>query len=124
MSAEEFNTPLNGNEAKFRAGWAESVGCVASFAPIIVTEMDWSPHEYNENHHVAWGSSTTTAFGAPFKKIAEECGNVSWMIFTSPHIIAKYKNPTGIDDLTKSFLQDPEGCVDFAYKCFKEYAEQ
>lgn len=124
VSAEEFNTPLDGNEAKFRAGWAESVGCVASFAPIIVTEMDWSPHEYNENHHVAWGSSTTTAFGAPFKKIAEECGNVSWMIFTSPHIIAKYKNPTGIDDLTKSFLQDPEGCVDFAYKCFKEYAEQ
>ena len=122
VSAEEFSTPLDGNEEKFRAGWAENVGCVASFAPIIVTEMDWSPHEYNDNHHVAWGSSTTTAFGEPFKKIADESGNGSWMIFTSPHIIAKYKNPTGLDAATKGFLEDPEGCVKAAYNWYKEYA--
>ena len=122
VSAEEFNTPLDGNEEKFRAGWAENVGCVANFAPIIVTEMDWSPHEYNDNHHVAWGSSTTTAFGEPFKKIADEYGNVSWMIFTSPHLIAKYKNHNDVDAATKGFLEDPEGCVVAAYNWYKEYA--
>jgi hypothetical protein len=124
VSAEEFNTPLDGNEEKFRKGWAENVGCVAKFAPVIVTEMDWSPHEYNDNHHVAWGSSTTTAFGAPFKKIADEYGNVSWMIFTSPHLIAKYKSHNDVDAATKGFLEDPEGCVVAAYNWYNEYAEQ
>ena len=122
VSAEEFNTPLDGNEEKFRQGFAENVGCVANFAPIIITEMDWSPHEYNDNHHVAWGSSTTTAFGAPFKKIADEYGNVSWMIFTSPHLIAQYKNHSGLDNLSQQFLEDPEGCVMAAYNWYKEYA--
>jgi len=122
VSAEEFNTPLDGNEEKFRAGFAESVGCVANFAPIIITEMDWSPHEYNDNHHVAWGSSTTTAFGAPFKKIADEWGNVSWMIFTSPHLLAKYKNHASLDERSQKFLEDPEACPTAAYNWYIEYA--
>jgi hypothetical protein len=122
----EFNVSLDGNEARFRAGFAENVGCVANFAPILITEMDWAPLQWNGKgeHHVAWGSSTTTAFGAPFKKIADELGNVSWMIFTSPHLIAKYKNHAGVDDRTKGFLEDPEGCVVPAYNWYNEYAEQ
>ena len=122
VSAEEFNTPLDGNEEKFRAGFAANVGCVASFAPIIITEMDWSPHEYNENHHVAWGSSTTSAFGEPFKRIADEYGNVSWMIFTSPHLLAKYKNHSSLDERSQKFLEDPEACPTAAYNWYKEYA--
>ncbi len=135
----EFSVDLNGNESKFRAGFAENVGCVANFAPILITEMDWAPLKWNRyanedgsavpvekknDHHVAWGSCTTTAFGAPFKKIADELGNVSWMIFTSPHLIAKYKNHVGVDWQTKGFLEDPEGCVVPAYNWFNEYAEQ
>lgn len=126
----EFSVDLNGNETKFRAGWAENVGCVADFAPIMITEMDWSPLKYNkvtnadgsENaHYVAWGSSTTTAFGAPFKKIADEYGNVSWLLFTSPHLLAKYKNHDGVDDKIKGFLEDPEACPTACYNWFKEY---
>ena len=140
-SAEEFYTPLDGTVERFKAGWEASVGCVASFAPIIVTEMDWAPLKWNHAekedgtpildwagkeiyHNVAWGSCTTTGFGAPFKEIADFYGNVSWMIFTSPHLIAKYKNHSGADWQVKGFLEDPEGCVDPTYKWFNEYAEQ
>ncbi len=129
----EFSVDLNGNEDKFRNGWKENVGCVADFAPIMVTEIDWSPYKYNvvtasngdkNEHYVAWGSCTTSAFGAPFKKIADEYGNVSWLIFTSPHLLAKYKNHASCDEYIKGFLEDPEACPTACYEWFKQYADQ
>lgn len=125
----EFTTDLNGNEARFKAGWQTQVGCVSKFAPIMVTEIDWAPAHYNmvngENKHTyTWGSSTTTAFGEPFKKIADASGNVSWLLFTTSHqryLEFKDEEPK---DGNYTFMNDPEACPWAIWHWFNEYAAQ
>lgn len=109
---------------KFHAGWAAQVGAVARTNPIIVTEMDWAPVKDGNS----WGKSTTgtpggTGFGANFKKIADEEGNVSWMIFTSADLLAKYDGKTPAETGDTTILNDPEACVWPAYHWFQEYAK-
>lgn len=129
----EFNVSLNGNEAKFKAGWATQVGCVARFAPVMVTEIDWAPAHYNvvtvngttKNEHLCtWGSSTTSAFGRPFKKIADESGNVSWLLFTTSH--HRYLDFKDEEPVTGKyeFMNDPEACPWPIWHWFKKYAEE
>lgn len=123
----EFTTDLNGNEDRFRKGWKESVGCVGEFAPIIVTEIDWAPLKYNinesgENKHLkTWGSSTTSNFGRPFKKIADEQGNVSWLLFTTSH--EQYCNFSPEEVMGNyTFMNDPEACPWPIWHWFRKYA--
>ena len=40
-----------GGYEPFQKGWDDSVAPVASFAPIMITEMDWAPSKYN----ASWG---------------------------------------------------------------------
>ncbi len=125
----EFTVSLDGSEEKFRQGWASQVGCVSEFAPIMVTEIDWAPAKYNvdsngENqHYCTWGSSTTSAFGKPFKKIADESGNVSWLLFTtSHHRYVEFQNVEGYEG-NYTFMNDPQACPWPIWHWFKEYAE-
>lgn len=95
--------------ASFQAGWNNQVKPVADFAPIIVTEMDWAPAKYN----ASWGKSTTgtaggDGFGANFNKISDDCGNVSWLIFTSPELIAKYTGIAPANQDTFTFFNHPK----------------
>jgi hypothetical protein len=113
----------NGYEP-FQRGWDAQVQPVADFAPVMVTEMDWAP----ERHDKSWGKdSTGTAggdgFGANFKKITDDCGNVSWMIFTGPELLAEYGNPDATIDVI-DFLNDPEACPKPVYQWFNEYANE
>jgi len=108
----------------FQKGWDNQVQPVADFAPVIVTEMDWAP----ERHNKSWGKDSTgvaggDGFGANFKKIADNCGNVSWLLFTGPELLAQYGNPNADADIV-DFLTDPEACPTPVYKWYEEYANE
>lgn len=108
---------------RFKAGWAQQVGPVSRIAPVVVTEMDWAPVKYDDS----WGKSTTgtvggTGFGANFKDIVDRDGNVSWLVFTWPHILARYDGvPASPADTT--IVNDPEACVWPCYQWFADYAK-
>lgn len=110
------------NYAGFKQGWGAQVEPIAQKAPVVVTEMDWAPSKYNSS----WGKSNTgvaggKGFGANFKRIVDETGNVSWLLFTGGELLAKYDD-TAPDGNT--FLTDPEACLRPCYRWFKEYAAQ
>ncbi|MFA5328073.1 MAG: cellulase family glycosylhydrolase [Prolixibacteraceae bacterium] len=108
----------------FQRGWDNQIQPVADFAPVIVTEMDWAP----ERHEKSWGKdSTGTAggdgFGANFKNITDDCGNVSWLLFTSPDLLAQFGNPNAPTDIV-DFLTDPEACPTPIYNWYQDYANE
>ncbi|MGF7139396.1 glycoside hydrolase family 5 protein [Roseimarinus sediminis] len=113
----------NGYEP-FQRGWDKQVQPVADFAPIMVTEMDWAP----ERHDKSWGKDITgtaggDGFGANFKKITDDCGNVSWMLFTGPELLAQFGDSTAPADVV-DFLTDPEACPFPIYHWFQDYASE
>ena len=117
----ELGGVMGGGYEGFQRGWDAQIMPVAKFAPIMVTEMDWAPAKYDSS----WGKSITgvvggTGFGANFKYIADNTGNVSWMIFTSPHLLAQFDGVAGTEG-NYTFLNDPEACPWPVYHWFKEY---
>lgn len=105
----------------FQAGWDAQVKPVADFAPIMVTEMDWAPESYNSS----WGKGVTgtaggDGFGANFKYITDNSGNVSWLLFTDCHHLAAFKDEPGTPG-AYTFLNDPEACPWPVYHWYKEY---
>ncbi len=113
------------NYADFKAGWDKQIKPVSDFAPVIVTELDWAPAKYN----ASWGKGVTgtaggAGFGANFKKIADESGNVSWLIFTGPDLLAKFdaNNPATSNNTT--FLNDPEACPWPTFQWYEEYSKK
>ena len=118
----ELGGVMGGGYDGFQRGWDAQVMPVANFAPIMITEMDWAPEKYNSS----WGKSITgevggTGFGANFKYIMDQTGNASWLLFTSPHLLAQFKNVAGTEG-NYAFLNDPEACPWPVYHWFKEYA--
>ncbi len=113
----------SGYEA-FKNAWDRQVGPVANFAPVVVTEMDWAPESYN----MSWGKGVTgtaggEGFGANFKKIMDDCGNVSWLLFTEPHLLAQSGDNNAPANV-KAFLTDPEACPWPIYHWYLEYADE
>jgi beta-xylosidase len=109
----------------FQKGWDSQVKPVADFAPIVVTEMDWAPEKYNSS----WGKEVTgiaggSGFGANFKKITDESGNVSWLIFTGLDLLAKYTNTPPAAGAAYTFLNDPEACPWPTYHWYQDYAQK
>lgn len=123
-SGEGIGTSTGGGYEPFQRGWDAQVGPVAAFAPIMVTEIDWAPMHYNST----WGKSTTgtaggAGFGANFKFIADNSGNVSWLYFTTnSEDLASFRDQPGQPG-NYTFLNDPEACPWAIYHWFKEYAE-
>lgn len=121
-SAEATGDIAGGGYKGFLNGWYDRVMCIAKFAPVLVTEMDWAPKTYGNS----WGKATTgtrcgRGFGANFKYMCDLTGNVSWMLFTGPELLAKYSD-TANDGTT--FLTDPEACPRPIYRWFKDYAAE
>lgn len=120
--SEDVGGVSGGGYEGFQRGWDAQIKPVADYAPVMVTEMDWAPAKYDSS----WGKSVTgvsggKGFGANFKYIADNAGNVSWMIFTSPELLAQFRDVPGAPgDYT--FLNDPEACPWPVYHWFKEYA--
>ena len=106
----------------FKSGWAEQIEPVAKTNPIVVTEMDWAPKKYNSS----WGKSVTgvaggMGFGANFRKLCDDTGNVSWVLFTDGNLLADYDDaaPDGA-----TFLTDPQACPRPCYRWFQYYATE
>jgi Beta-xylosidase len=113
----------NGYE-NFQREWDINVKPVADFAPIVVTEMDWADEKYD----ASWGKGHTgtaggSGFGANFKKIADESGNVSWLIFTEPHRMAQFTGIPPAEGQPYTFLNDPEACPLPTFQWYEEYAQ-
>lgn len=109
----------------FQKGWDNQVQPVADFAPVMVTEMDWAPEKYN----ASWGKDITgtaggNGFGANFKKITDDCGNVSWLIFTSPDLMDGFVDSPPAGGQPYTFLTDPEACPWPTFHWYQGYAEQ
>ncbi|MDD4992895.1 MAG: family 43 glycosylhydrolase [Paludibacter sp.] len=107
----------------FQNGWDNDVKPVANIAPICVTEMDWAPAKYK----ASWGKDSTgvaggMGFGANFKKITDTSDNVSWLLFTTQDLLAKFTGipPTAGDTCT--FLNDPQACPLPCFNWYKDYA--
>ena len=120
--SQELGGSYGGGFEAFSAGWDAQVGPVADFAPIMVTEMDWAPSKYN----ASWGKSITgkmfgDGFGGNFKIIADNCGNVSWLLFTGCEHLAKFTGTQGSAG-GYTFLNDPEACPWPVYHWYKDYA--
>ena len=114
----------NGYEP-FLQGWNNQVQPVADFAPVMVTEMDWAPEKYKKS----WGKDVTgtaggEGFGANFKKITDDCGNVSWLIFTSPDLLDDFDGIPPATGEEYSFWNDPEACPWPVHQWYQDYAEE
>lgn len=108
------------------------VNTVGQKAPIIVTEMDWSHKRHDSKNDKGdrvgrtWGSSITgvaggKGFGENFRKIMDECGNVSFVTFAWDYDLAAFDPKHAKDE--NNFLYDPESCVLPIYRWYKEYWE-
>ena len=115
------NTP-DVNYQLFNDGWNKQIKPISDLAPIIVTEMDWAPEKYKSSFGKGvTGTAGGTGFGANFKKITDDCGNVSWLIFTTPDLLAKFKDDQGNGD---TFLTDNEACAWPAFHWYQDYANK
>ncbi len=105
---------------------------VGNRAPIIITEMDWSHvrfFHYDDRKELVgptWGCSNTgvaggQGFGENFRKIMDECGNVSFVTFAWDYDLAAF-NPRHEED-PNTMIYDPESCVVPIYRWYKEYRE-
>lgn len=108
----------NNDPMVFRANWNENIKPVADIAPIAITEIDWAPEQY-----AVWGKGGITGkagqrgFGANFKVLVDESGNVSWNLLSPENLIDKGALNGGI-----AYNSDPEACAFPVHKWFKEYA--
>ena len=119
---EDGGVGNNGGYVSFQNGWDNQVGPVAKTHPIMVTEMDWAPKKYN----ASWGKATTgeaggAGFGANFKLITDNSGNVSWLLFTGQEYMAEFVDVPGVEG-EYTFLNDPEACPWPIYHWYQEYA--
>ena len=124
------------NYEKFQCGWDEQIGPVSNFAPIVVTEMDWAPEKYftknpdGSSSGPSWGHGMTgtaggTGFGANFKLIADNSGNVSYLIFTGCELLAQFDpNNPATSEANTTFLNDPEACPWPVYHWYLDYANK
>lgn len=118
--SHELGGSYGGGFNAFAAGWASQIKPVADFAPVMVTEMDWAPSKYD----ASWGKSITgkmfgEGFGANFKLLADNTGNVSWLIFTGCELLAAFKDEPGGRN---TVLNDSEACLWPVYHWYKDYA--
>lgn len=118
----ELGGSYGGGYDSFASGWKNQIEPCAAIAPMLVTEMDWMPSKYN----ASWGKSITgkmlgQGFGANFKLLADRTGNVGWMLFTGPELLARYDGKPGQEG-NYTMYNDPEACMWPAYHWFEEYA--
>ncbi len=133
-SGEGLYDGTNGGYASFQKGWDNQMGSTPDSYPLMVTEMDWSNGNvyYTQNSdgstsNLTWGQGVTgtaggSGFGANFRYITDNSGNVSYIIFTSQEYLAAFVDmkPAGG---VYTFFTDPENsCIWPAYHWYQEYA--
>lgn len=118
------NANLSAGYTEFKKNWEKQVGVVADFAPIMITEMDWAAESYNKSWGKAYtGTAGGQGFGANYKRIMDETGNVSWILFTGPELLAQFKDVPGTPG-NYTFLNDPEACPWPIYHWYQDYKKE
>ena len=117
----ELGGAMGGGYDAFQNGWNAQISPAAEIAPIMVTEMDWAPAKYDKS----WGKSFTgeaggSGFGANFKYIADNTGNVSYILFTAPNDLAEFSK---YQYSSTNYWNDPAACPIQIYHWYQEYAE-
>ncbi|MDE6554276.1 MAG: cellulase family glycosylhydrolase [Muribaculaceae bacterium] len=120
--SHELGGSYGGGYDSFAAGWKNQIEPCAAIAPMLVTEMDWMPSKYQ----ASWGKSITgkmlgSGFGANFKLLADRTGNIGWMLFTGPELLAKYNGRAAVNG-NYTMYNDPDACMWPTYHWFEEYA--
>ncbi|MDE5814029.1 MAG: glycoside hydrolase family 5 protein, partial [Muribaculaceae bacterium] len=120
--SHELGGSYGGGYDSFAAGWKNQIEPCAAIAPMLVTEMDWLPSKYN----ASWGKSITgqmlgAGFGANFKLLADRTGNIGWMLFTGPELLARFDGKASTNG-KYTMYNDPDGCMWSTYHWFNEYA--
>ncbi|MDE6741211.1 MAG: glycoside hydrolase family 5 protein [Muribaculaceae bacterium] len=120
--SHELGGNYGGGYDSFAAGWKNQIEPCAAIAPMLVTEMDWMPSKYQ----ASWGKSITgqmlgSGFGANFKLLADRTGNIGWMLFTGPELLARFNGKAGRPN-NYTMYNDPDACMWPAYHWFEEYA--
>ena len=120
--SHELGGSYGGGYDSFAAGWKNQIEPCAAIAPMLVTEMDWLPSKYN----ASWGKSITgqmlgQGFGANFKLLADRTGNIGWMLFTGPELLARFDGKASTNG-KYTMYNDPDGCMWSTYHWFIEYA--
>lgn len=106
------------NYSTFKKAWDENVKPVADFAPVAVTEIDWSPDGVGTWGQASTGVAGGEGFGANFNKITHESGNVSWNLLAPENLIDRGEPGAGL-----AFNGNPEACAYPSYHWFREYAK-
>lgn len=110
----------NNDPVTFRRNWNTHIKPVADIVPIAITEIDWGPEQYG-----VWGKGGITGtvgaygFGANFKALADESGNVSWNLLMPENLIDRGNPNAGL-----AYGGDPDACAYPSQKWFKEYASE
>lgn len=118
----ELGGAWGGGFESFKGGWDAQIAPAAKIAPIMVTEMDWAPEMYNKS----WGKSVTGeagghGFGANFKWLVEETGNVSYILFTAPNDLADF-GKYGKEGAIENYWNDQRGCPWQIFHWYEDYA--
>lgn len=121
QESAELGGSMGGGYDAFQAGWNTQILPAAEIAPIMVTEMDWAPKVYNKS----WGKSFTgeaggSGFGANFKYLADNTGNVSYILFTAPNDLADFAAKSAEGSV--NYWNDPRGCPWQIYHWYQEYS--
>ncbi len=118
----------------FVKGWANRMGTTVDLYPMMVTEMDWSngniystKNSDGSTSNWTWGQGLTGVaggygFGANFKRITDDQGNVSYLIFTGQEYLAAFVDVPATTGVF-TFFNDPENsCLWPTYHWYQEYA--
>ena len=116
----------NADYKRLEAAWAENIKPVADFAPLAITELDWSlniktnaeGHAYNTTW--GWGLTGTEKdprAGLNIKRLMDSYGNVSWNLCTG------WLKDADVDkaELALADLGE-QACIVPTIRWFKEYA--
>ncbi len=127
-SGEGLYDGTNGGYASFQKGWDQQIGAAADQFPLMVTEMDWSNGNIYPGY--TWGQGVTgvaggAGFGANFKYIVDNMGNVSFLIFTGQEHLAQCDGSEPAEGEAYTFYNDPENsCLWTAWHWYETYAEK
>jgi endoglucanase len=107
-----WGADLEHSSSAFTNAWNTHIKPVADFAPIMVTETDWSP-----DGEGTWGTGTTSGFGTNLKNTVDASGNVGWNLLC-PEDLIDHGDPNG----GTAFNNNWEACAAPVKLWFSQYA--
>jgi len=124
----------NASGSKFITQFAKQVPVVKT-APIVVTEIDWSPQNtsgeidhYNEfnqpvyKNYGTWATASTSKWGKAWREVHDYYGNIGMTLTSTDDYLDwnTYKN-SNYKTVKPSFNANPECCAQACFDWYKEW---